>query len=73
MADIKDLVMIDVNEKVVCVSYDMLLEALIQQSFKIYGMNMPELLEVRKQYLLRRGSLPITIEKIKKTFSLNKD
>ena len=45
-------------------------EALRNQSFKLFGMDVMSILQMRMQYLLRRGKLPITVERIKEIFGI---
>jgi len=43
-------------------------EQLKAQSFKLFGMSFSALLEMRKQYIIRCGPLPPTVESIQKIF-----
>lgn len=43
------------------------------KSFTLFGMTFPCLLEMRKQYQIRRGPLPPTIEDIRKAFEATGD
>lgn len=44
------------------------LRVISDPDFKIFGMKKNELLEMRRQYLLRGGPVKITVESIKKVF-----
>jgi len=58
----------DVDNKTFLVEDHQLFEQLANQGFKLFGMDIPSIAELRKQYLLRKGKLPITKERIKKIF-----
>lgn len=45
-----------------------LYEQLQRQNFRVFGLDMPSILEMRRQYLLRRGPLETTVGSIRATF-----
>jgi len=65
-----DLVMLkDVNGQWVFIYRDTIFQALIANKASLWGMDLDAIQELRKQYLLRDGPLPVTAENIKKVFS----
>ena len=59
----------DINGNYVSIDSVDLYEALKIQNFKLFGMDMLSILEMRKQYLYRHAKLPITVETIKEMYS----
>jgi len=45
-----------------------LLSAFVEYDLKIFGMKRDVILALRGQYIYRRGTLPITVDKIKEVF-----
>lgn len=48
--------------------YCHLLDAMTHQSFKIFGMDIKSLIEMKKQYFIHGGKPKITVESIRKVF-----
>lgn len=58
----------DVDGKTVNIECLELYQSLQNASFMLFGVDMPSVLEFRKQYQLRHGVMPITKERIQGLF-----
>jgi hypothetical protein len=61
-------ILTDVNGVKVCVDTTDLYCELQAQDFTIFGLSMSAIVELKKQYELKNGILPITTESIKEVF-----
>ena len=58
----------DVNGKAFLVSQADFTEAVMDQHVVLFGLDFKTILEFRKQYLLKRGPMPITAESVQQVF-----
>lgn len=58
----------DANGNWVVLNFSDLVKMLNKNDFKIFGIDIYGVLELRKEYLMRNGPLPITPESVRETF-----
>lgn len=69
MTTTKEIVtMLDIHGRTVHVPMDDIVTLVAGDLFRFFGMNGDAILEMRKQYCLRRGAFPATVESIKEMF-----
>ena len=64
------VVLLDITDRPFVVDYLSLYTQLQAHGFKLWGFDIPTLLELRKQYILRRGPLDPSPESVRVIFRL---
>lgn len=62
----------DINGETVDIDYSVLMKEFSSGGLTMYGMKLKEIAELRKQYMLKGGIMPITKERIIKVFEKDK-